>query len=74
MCESTIQEGHVYQTPDGPVRIVSKVAPDKFRVTDPTAFHPQDGRSGYWDVPAEDFREDVATGTIERATLEVNAL
>lgn len=62
--------GYTFQTKEGPIQVKSKVGTD-FRITDPTVTHPQDSRSGMWNVDAETFKEDLQEGNIERASLKV---
>jgi hypothetical protein len=66
-----IERGDVFQTPDGPIKVISGQSGDEVRVTDPTISDPIHSRAGRWRVNVDQLQSDIESGTVERANLSV---
>lgn len=69
--EIEIQNGDVFITPEGPIRVLSNHY--ELKVEDPTVTHPQDARASPWHIDPELFEQDLKDpdSGVRRASLEV---
>lgn len=71
MSDHDISRGDVFKTPAGPIKVKGIQTCGDLMVTDPTVSHPQDARAGRWTIERSLFEDDLESGDIERASLEV---
>jgi hypothetical protein len=65
------EEGDVFMSPDGPIRLLAIKDDETVKVTDPTVGHPQDSRSGVWYPDITEIEDGILEGDLQPATLEV---
>lgn len=66
-----INIGDVFDTENGPIKVLGIQSCGDLIVTDPTESHPQSDRAGTWTVERSGFEKDLNHGTVERSALNV---